>query len=227
MKLFLTSANAVGRALCRCPAVPCDSRPVAAVCETTAKHDSRGGVIGQGLVYAVVPECLVAVDASGVDPQRDSDTVSGAAGHLGRGHARVEADGDAAVPQIVRAGSQRRCGLGLGERSAAGLLPDPAVDALAEHRAVTTVEQPHAGAGPWSCTWARSRVTSSGGIGTGRVIFLARCLRWRSVVRVAGIGPGQSGTRGVAAEQQAQPDSGRFTQSCWRSATASPGRRVA
>jgi len=97
---------------------------VAAVCETTAKHASGCGVIGQGLVYAVVPELLVAVDASGVNPQQDGDAVSGSAGDLGGRDACVEAKGDAAVPQVVGAGRQRRCGLGMGERGAADLLPE-------------------------------------------------------------------------------------------------------
>jgi len=34
-----------------------------------AKHGSGLSAIGQGLVYPVVPELLVAVDASGIDPQ--------------------------------------------------------------------------------------------------------------------------------------------------------------
>jgi len=62
---------------------------VAAVCETTAKHASAHETVAKGLVYPVAPECLVAVDASGVDPQQDGDAVSGAAGYLWGGDARV------------------------------------------------------------------------------------------------------------------------------------------
>jgi len=46
-------------------------------------------MVAKGLVYPVAPECLVAVDASGVDPQQDGDAVSGAAGYLWGGYARV------------------------------------------------------------------------------------------------------------------------------------------
>src|SRR5215831_17282758 len=115
--------------------------PVAAVCETTAKHGSGHAVTGQSLVDPVVPELLVAVDASGIDPQQDGDAMTGPPGDLGSGDARVEAEGDAAVPQIVGAACQRRCDLGSAERGAAGLLPDPAVDALAEYRVTAAVEQ--------------------------------------------------------------------------------------
>jgi hypothetical protein len=46
------------------------------------------------------------------------------------------------VPQIVRAACQRRCDLSWAERGTAGLLPDPAVDAFAEHRAMAALEEP-------------------------------------------------------------------------------------
>jgi hypothetical protein len=59
----------VGGSVCLSSAGPGDSRRVAAVRETTAKHGSGAGRTVKHLVYAVVPELLVAVDASGVDTQ--------------------------------------------------------------------------------------------------------------------------------------------------------------
>jgi hypothetical protein len=50
----------------------------------------QGVVIAQGVVDPAVPELFLVVDASGVDAQEDGDAVSGAAGDLGGGHARVE-----------------------------------------------------------------------------------------------------------------------------------------
>jgi len=44
------------------------------------------------------------------------------------------------VPHVVGAAGQRRGDLSLGERNAAGLLPDPPVDAFGEHRVIAAVQ---------------------------------------------------------------------------------------
>jgi hypothetical protein len=61
----------------------------------------------EGVGDALVGGVSLAVDAVGVDVEQDDDAVSGAAGNLGGGHARVQRQGHARVPQIVRAPGER------------------------------------------------------------------------------------------------------------------------
>ena len=68
----------------------------------------------------------MAIDASCVDAQQDRGSVPGSSGYLGRGNARIEAEGDAAVAQVVWPSGKGRGGLGVCERGDAGALPDPA-----------------------------------------------------------------------------------------------------
>ena len=62
---------------------------MAAVCETTANHVSAGCAIEERLVYPVAPDLLVAVDASGVDPQQHRHAVTGPLGYFRSGDTGV------------------------------------------------------------------------------------------------------------------------------------------
>jgi hypothetical protein len=59
--------------------------------------------LAEGFVYAVVPELLVAVDASGVDLEQDRHAVTSSPGDLGCGDSCVETERDAAVTQVIGA----------------------------------------------------------------------------------------------------------------------------
>ena len=83
-------------------------------------------------------------------------------------------------PQIVGPGRQRRCCLRGSERGGAGPLPHPTVNAFAEHGVLAAVKEPAVGRGAVATDVLAEQVTSSGGIGTGRVAFLARCFKCRS-----------------------------------------------
>jgi hypothetical protein len=61
----------------------------------------------EGVGDALVGGVDLAVDAMGVDVEQDDDAVPGAAGNLGGGHARVQGQGHARVPQVVRPPGER------------------------------------------------------------------------------------------------------------------------
>jgi len=67
------------------------------------EHGSGLGEVVEDLVYAAVPELLVAVDASGIDAQQDRDAVASPPGDLRGRDTSVEAERDTAVPQVIRA----------------------------------------------------------------------------------------------------------------------------
>jgi len=132
----------------------------------------------------------VSVDAAGVDPPEDLDTVPGTVGDLGCRDAGVEGQGDAAVAQVVRAPGERGCLLGLGERGGARFLPDPAVDACAEDAAVAArvpgdLEQPPVVGGAEAFQVIAQDGDEDGRDGDdARTALRARCLSWRRSVAV-------------------------------------------
>ena len=85
--------------------------------------------------------CSLAVDASGIYAEQDSDTVPGATGDLRSGHASVQVQGHAPVPQVVWPEGQRGVHLGMRESFLPGELPDAPVAVLAEQAALCTAEQ--------------------------------------------------------------------------------------
>jgi hypothetical protein len=98
--------------------------------------------------------------------------VPGAAGHLGRGHSGVEAQGDGGVPQVVGTAAERRSAPGLGERLLAGLGPHGAVGGVLGDTAPGGLEDPPVGGGavpldphPFAgrCRSASRSTTASGG----------------------------------------------------------------
>src|ERR1700720_2515770 len=87
-------------------------------------------------------DVLLAVDAMHVDGLQDADAVPSPCGdYAGRG-ARAQPEGQGGVPQVVRPQGERGAGQNWAERSVAGGMPDPAVQAFAEHAAAGTAEQP-------------------------------------------------------------------------------------
>lgn len=105
----------------------------------------------------------------------------GSAGDLGRQYASVEGKSDPAMPQVIWSSCQRRYSLSVGQHGPPGALPDSGIDAFAEHRLAPAAEQQTTRrlAVPVA-VFLEQNDPISGGIGTGLVAFLARCLRCRS-----------------------------------------------
>jgi hypothetical protein len=65
-------------------------------------------VLAKRLEDPALSKLVLAYDALGVDPQQHVDAVPGPLGHLGRVDAAVEPCGQAGVPEVIRAPSERR-----------------------------------------------------------------------------------------------------------------------
>ena len=79
--------------------------------------------------------------------KRLGDAVPGAAGDLGGGHADLQCQRHARVPQVVRPPGERGGLLGGEERGCAGLLPDGTVGAVLDEPAACDEEDPPVGCG--------------------------------------------------------------------------------
>jgi len=75
---------------------------LAGVCETTAKQPHPSSASKSAVSIRLFQSWLVTVDASGVDTEQDRNTVPSAAGDLQSGHASIQVQRHATVPQIVR-----------------------------------------------------------------------------------------------------------------------------
>ena len=103
--------------------------PAAVVCgEYAANFSSAVLVVAEGVFDPLAGDLVAARDAFGVHAEQDGDAVAGPLGNLGGVDAGVQPGGQEGVAQVVRAFSEQRCRLGLGERAVAGGFPCPAVN---------------------------------------------------------------------------------------------------
>src|ERR1019366_5113683 len=96
----------------------------------------------EGFLDPLAGDVLLAVDAMHVDGLQDADAVPGPCGDFAGRGARVQPEGHGGVPQVVRPAGERGGGQDWAERSVTGGVPDPAVQAFAEHAAAGAAEQP-------------------------------------------------------------------------------------
>jgi hypothetical protein len=181
----------------------------------------------EGMLDLAVGDLFLAIDAVGVGGEQDGDAVPGAGGDLGGRGAGVEPQGQGGVPQVVRPPGEPGGGRGGAEGAGAGLLPGPAVGALAEQPAPAAGNSRPSSAVPQRSWWRRSRVTRVGGMGTTRTACSGRSLRPRCSWLVP-LPVQAAAVRGAVLARVSfpQPAAGRW-QSAWRRAMASSGRSAA
>src|SRR5271166_2824430 len=130
-------------------------------------------------------------------------------GDVGGGHARVQRQGHAGVPQVVGPPGQRGGVLGGGERGGAGTGPDGAVGAVLDEPAARGAEDPPVGCGAVPLEVVAEQLDQDGRDGDGPGFVLGAVLEAAGLAGGAVVGPVLAGPGGGGGQVDAAPAAAR------------------